>query len=497
FKDSVVFAASNKYQDKVGFRKTFLGTNYRKEWSTPVTLKEFNIKKEQGGLTIKSLGGGKQTKSLRLADKDGTEWTLRSVDKDPEKALPPNLRGTLAQGIVQDMISASHPYAPLVVPDLARAVGVITPDPKFFFIPDDPNFGIYREMFANTVGMLENRDPGAKYTDTKSTGKVINKMIEDNDHHVDQESVLNARLLDMLIGDFDRHFDQWKWGTTDTGAGKLYYPIPKDRDQAFFNSNGLLLKIIAKRDMPFLQGFKSRIVDINGLNYVARDFDRLFMSNLDEAAWERITKNFQQNLTDDVIDKAVTKFPPAIAEMDSNTIAEKLKSRRDGLLKDAMKYYRFLSRTVSVAGSNKAEYFHIRQTPNGIQLTVYKKIGSTDSASVMYDRVFDDRVTKELRLYGLNGNDKFEIDSNVSSRIKLRIIGGKGNDTFNLKGNIRNFIYDLSTEKNALINLRRTNKNLSSNAQIIDYKYTGFEYTKLRFPRINLGYNVEDKLLVG
>ena len=497
FKDSVVISASNKYKDKVGFRKIFLGSNYRKEWSKPITMQEFNLHKEKGGLTIKSLGGGKQTKSLRLTDKDGSEWSLRSIDKDPEKALPQNLRGTLAQGIVQDMISASHPYGALVVPDLARAVGVITPDPRVFFIPDDPAFGIYREMFANTVAMLENRNPGGAFVDTKSTGKVIDKMLKDNDHHVDQEKVLNARLLDMLIGDFDRHFDQWKWGTGDTGIGKLYYPIPKDRDQAFFNSNGLLLKILSGKQMPFLQGFKMKIRDINGFNYVARDFDRLFLNNLDQQAWEKITTSFQQNMTDAVIDSAVTKFPPGIAAMDSKIIAEKLKSRRDILLKQALRYYKFLSREVSVAGSNKSEYFHIKQAPNGLQLIVYKKIGTTDSASVMYNRVFDQKQTRELRLYGLNGNDKFEIDSNVSSSIKIRMIGGKGNDTFDLKGNVSSIVYDLSTEKNALIHSNRARRKITSDPMINDYKYTGYEYTKTRFPRINLGYNDEDKVLLG
>ncbi len=497
YRDTVVISASDRYKDKFGFRKFILGANYRKEWATPISMKEFNLKKEKGGLTIKSLGGGKQTKSLRLEDKDGREWTLRSVDKDPEKALPANLRGTLAQGIVQDMISASHPYGPLVVPDLARAVGVITPDPEVFFVPDDYAFGIYRPIFANTVVMLESRDPGAGFVDTKSTNKVMNKLLEDNDHHIDQEKVLNARLLDMLIGDFDRHADQWKWGTSDTGVGKLYYPIPKDRDQAFFNSDGLLIKLFSKKQMPFLQGFKKNIRDINGFNYVARDFDRFFLNNLDEEAWKTITEKFQTNLTGEVIEKAVTKFPAAITGLDTAIIAEKLISRRNGLLKNALKYYKFLSREVTVTGSNKAEYFHIRKHPKGLQLTVYKKIGSTDSASVMYNRVFEDKVTRELRLYGLNGNDKFEIDPDVSSKIKLRIIGGKGNDTFDLKGNIHNFVYDLTTENNAKINLRRTNREFSSNASIIDYKSTGFEYTKIRFPRINLGYNVEDKLLLG
>ena len=497
FKDSVVISASDKYKDNVGFRKFFLGANYRKEWSTPIVLKEFNIHKVKGGLTIKSMGGGQQTKSLRLVDKDGTEWTLRTVDKDPEKALPENLRGTLAQGIVQDMISAAHPYAPLVVPALAKAVGVITPNPEFYFVPDDPEFGIYRELFANKVMLLEQREPGSGFVDTKSTGKVTNKMLEDNDHHIDQEKVLNARLLDMLIADWDRHADQWRWGTADTGKGKLYYPIPRDRDQAFFNSDGLLLGYLSRKQVPYLEGFKKKIKKISGLNYKERDFDRFFMNNLDEATWKKITADFQNKLTNEVIENAVTGFPAPIANMDAKLVSEKLKSRRDQLSKEALKYYTFISKVVSVPGSNKSEYFHVTKHANGLQLTVYKKLNSTDSASVMYNRVFDEKITKQIRLYGLNGEDKFEIDEDVSSKIKLRIIGGKGNDTFNLKGNVRNKVYDLSTEKNASINLRKTKKEFSSNPAVNEYKSTSFQYTRKRFPQINLGYNDEDKFLVG
>ncbi len=497
FKDSVVISASDRYKANTGFRKTFLGNNYRKEWSTAIAMKEFNIRKEQGGLTIKSLGGGQQTKSLQLLDKNGIEWTLRSVDKDPEKAMPANLRGGIAQNIVQDMISASNPYAPLVVAELAKAADIITPEPELFFVPDDYAFGQYRELFANTVVMLENRNPEKNAEDAKSTNKIINKMLEDNDHHVDQEKVLTARLLDILIADFDRHAAQWKWGTGDTGKGKLYYPIPRDRDQAFFNSDGLLVKYLSRKQMPFLGGFKSRIKNINYFNYNARDFDRTFLNNLDEAKWIEITNIFQQNISDEVIHNAVKKFPKEIAALDSQIIANKLISRRNDLLKQVLQYYAFISSTVSVTGSNKSEYFHIKKNDLGLQLTVYKKLEDTDSASIMYNRIFDDKITKEIRLYGLNGDDKFEIDEDVSSKIKIRIIGGIGSDSFNLKGNVRNFIYDLSSEKNVILNMRRTKQEFSTNYKVNEYKSTGFQYNKKSFPQINVGYNVEDKVLVG
>ncbi len=101
---------------------------------TCYTLKFLILRKEKGGFQIISLGGGKQTKSLRLKELKGDkEWTLRSVDKDPEKALPSNLRGTMAQAIVEDMISASHPFAPLSIPCFGQSCWCSYPEPTILF----------------------------------------------------------------------------------------------------------------------------------------------------------------------------------------------------------------------------------------------------------------------------------------------------------------------------------------------------------------------------
>ena len=87
YKDTFTIAASKYYPVIKGLRKFFMGQNYRPEWSTPVNMKVFNISKERGGFTIGGLGGGNQTKSLRLIEKKtGKEWVLRSLNKHPAKA---------------------------------------------------------------------------------------------------------------------------------------------------------------------------------------------------------------------------------------------------------------------------------------------------------------------------------------------------------------------------------------------------------------------------
>src|SRR5687768_10837533 len=94
-KDSVTISASTKYGDPSFFKRLFLGKNYRNVWAQPVRLPVFHLK--QLGFTVDKLGGGQQTKSLRLRDPEGREWALRTIDKDVEGALPKWLQNTLAE----------------------------------------------------------------------------------------------------------------------------------------------------------------------------------------------------------------------------------------------------------------------------------------------------------------------------------------------------------------------------------------------------------------
>lgn len=497
YKDYVEAPASTQYEQASWLKQVFNGKNHRKEWSTPVRLKVFNIHQEKGGFKIDGVGGGKQTKSLKLTDKDGHEWNLRTIDKDPAQAIPANFRESFAANIVQDLISAAHPYAPLAIPPMAEATGVMVATPEFFFVPDDPSLGYYRPMFANKVCMLERKDP-AENEDSKSSYKLFNKMREDNDHTVDQEAVLRARLLDILVADWDRHFDQWRWATTDTGQGKLYVPIPRDRDQAFFYSEGLIIRYVARRRIPFLKGLRYGIPKINSHNKVAKDFDRMFLNNLDENDWKRISTDFATRLTDSVISGAVHKMPPEIYAIRGKTITEKLINRKNIISYKSLRYYRFISKEVEVLGSNDNEFFRLTH-PGGdsIKLTVYSYRKNADTNFIMYQRVFDPKITKEIRLYGFNGADRFEVDSGIHSKIRIRMIGGRGNDSFTVKSPLRTIVYDNTNEQNYLRDYRRTKKVFQSDPNVNEYKMSGFNYPVRRYPRFLAGINGDDGLLMG
>src|SRR4029453_8326402 len=58
----------------------------------------------------------------------------------------------------------------------------------------------------------------------------------------DSRAYLKARLVDQLIGDWDRHRNQWRWARV-SGADR-WQPIPEDRDQAYVCFEGLVISLL-------------------------------------------------------------------------------------------------------------------------------------------------------------------------------------------------------------------------------------------------------------
>ncbi|MBK7562152.1 MAG: hypothetical protein IPI68_11755 [Chitinophagaceae bacterium] len=128
-----------------------------------------------------------------------------------------------------------------------------------------------------------------------STDEVAEKLEKDNDNDVDQLALLRIRILDMFIMDLDRHEDQWIWGANENGKGKMFFPIAKDRDQAFYINQGILPGIIKSKSLvPQLEGFKAQARDINRFNFAARNLDRFFLNELTEADWKQEAESFCQ-----------------------------------------------------------------------------------------------------------------------------------------------------------------------------------------------------------
>jgi hypothetical protein len=499
FPDSVLVAANTKLKS-TGLRNLFIGKNYRKEWTTPVKVPVLDFGKEFGGITPEKEGGGKQTRSLRVKNKAGREWALRSVEKYPEAAIPPDLRQTFVKDIVADGISASYPFGGLSVETFAKAAGVPTLRKKLVFIPDDPRLGRFRETFKNTLATLEERQP-EDVDEDDNTDKVVLKLAKDNDDHIDQRAVLKARLLDNYYMDLDRHEGQWSWTTRDTGKGKIYVPIPKDQDQAFFTNQGIIPYFVKKPWVaPELQGFDDKADNIKTFNKPARNFDRFFLNELSKETWSNYIDSFLTKMTDKVIEDALMRQPKEVRGFHYDEIVKTLKQKRAHFKNDMMEYYGFLSKEVTIVGSNQRELFTIDKLPeNKMRVTVHKIDKNNVISSKIYDRLFDKDETKEVLLYGLEDRDSFVVRGG-DGNIKVRIIGGPGDDHFNneSKEGKRIRVYDVTGFENNSFSGNEGGfiKRLSTDPRVNEYNRLSYKYGYFN-PSIRYAYSVDDGLFLG
>lgn len=505
FEDSVTVAVSEQYDASPGQEKWY-GTNYRQEWGQAVKFRTLDIRKEKGGLTVLKRGGGMQTRSLRLADPSGKEYVLRSVEKYPESAIPKVLRKTVANDIVQDQISASHPYGALIIPPLAGAAKVYHTDPELVWLPDDPALGIFQEDFGGAIYLFEEREIRPDNLDDEdykfySTDKMLRKRLEDQDYELDQKKVLRARLLDLFIGDWDRHDDQWRWIGVETKKGREFLPMPRDRDQAFFVNEGILPKIASRKwIMPKFQGFDHELRDVNGFMFNGRYFDRSFLNDLDREDWEEEVDDFIERMDDKAIDKALERLPKAINQYRGREVADKLKHRKSWLKEEALTYYDFISKNVDVYGTFKDELFEIRHEPDGkVDVEVSKISKKGNAKQKIFNRKFDPEVTQEIRLYGLEGEDEFTITGEGPGKIKVRLMSGLEPDQINDQSELKrkaNLIYQWQQQPDKLV-LGRSSRILSSkSSSVFDYDRKAFKYDKL-MPLVSLEYNVDDGIFLG
>jgi hypothetical protein len=382
---------------------------------------------------------------------------------------------------------------------MSEASGVPHAKPRLVYVPDDPRLGFYQEDFKNSLAIFEEREPG-RYGNSIGTERVLEHLQEDNDDRIRQQSLLKARLLDLFIMDFDRHEDQWRWASIDTGKGKVYFPIPRDRDQAFFINEGIIPRQVRKPwFLPSVQGFRVRAHNIITFNYNARLFDRIFLNQVTKQQWSDSVDVFLRQMTDSVIERSIRQQPPEIFPHSGPKIIETLKRRKNYLKEEALQYYKYLAREVEITGSDKKEYFHIERMDNGsVHVTVQKIDKDGKLAGNIYDRLFVKSETKEVQLYGMGGVDSFRITGKNANNIKVRMIGGAGEDIFEnfTNTNRKNVIYDLKSEENVYRGNFRMELSYDPGVNQPNRNRKNIRYNLLR-PMFAMTFNRDDGLFVG
>ncbi len=511
FDNDISAAIYNKEETtKSKFYQSLWGDHYRKVYSTDIKIPIATLDTLLGGFTIDRRGGGQVTRSLRLIDSTGKRYSLRAMRKSvtqflqkgafKDTYLEDDFDDTFTEELLSDFYTSSYPYAFLVVGGLADAIGVYHANSKVYYIPKHPALGQYNKDFGDEMYFLEER-PGKEHRNLTSFGKpddiegtddLLKNLRKDEEYQMDEAHYIRTRLFDMILGDWDRHSDQWRWSRFDTKKRKLYRPIPKDRDQVFSNYDGGLLSVI-KFIVPLtrkFQVYQGELKNVRWINESGIRLDRTFAQNSGKKIWLEEASYIKDNLNDDAIDKAFSNLPVELQDATIERIKGYLRKRRDNIEDIAGRYYKYLSKQVIIRGTDKDDRFEIIRNDNSTTIKI-SRIKDGVPQEPFYERTILSEETKEIWIYGLDDDDEFIVTGKGRNPICTRIVGGQNNDKYTIENGRQIRIYDHKSKPNTVVKKGGAKFIFSNNYNHNTYDYNKYiDKTNTLTPLV--GFNPDD-----
>jgi hypothetical protein len=421
--------AGAEYAAGAWFRFLF-GSGYRDLWTTPIRAPVLDPATEAGGLAPVRQVGEKQTLALALRGRDGRDYTFRSLQKHPDRILPPEWRAGFPGYIVRDATSGTHPAAGVIVPALSEAAGVAAAPARLVILADHASLGPFRETFANQLGTFAEHprpagpaSPGFRgVTEILSTRELWTLWMQGPETRVDSRAYLRARTLELWLDDYDRHGGQWRWMRLPDEA--RLQPLPEDPDMALLHHDGVVkagLRAYVPRLLRFTESYPSRL---DGPLMNAWALDRWLLADLGAADFEEVARDLQRRLDDTTIEGALRRMPPEWYAISGSRTLAALVARRDGLVEYMRRVYRYYAERVDVRGSDRAESVTVDRSADGaVEVTL-----ALDEAGAgpHYRRRFAAGETKEVRVYLHGGDDRVRSAGPRKGPILVRVIAGGG-----------------------------------------------------------------------
>ena len=502
---SVYDAASTKKSKLYNF---LWGRHYRDYYSKKIEAANLELDTLYGGVKVDRAGGGHQTKSLRLETPNNNQYVIRALKKSGVRFLQAvafknqyvvdDFTGSYADKFLLDFYTTSHPYTPLVIGPMADNLGIRHTTPRLFYIPKQSTLNNFNENFGDELYYLEDRPMETEENPNKviGTDEVIHHFAKDEKYKMDEKAWIKARLFDMLIGDWDRHQDQWKFEARKENGWVIYSPIPKDRDQAFAKYDGFIMGILMDfPELKHMQTFDNQIKNVKWFNREPYPLDLIFAKNSVEKDWLDVAGFIQDHLTESDIRTAFKKLPKEVQDNVSEDLIQKLLIRKKDLPKYALQYFRILQQKVILTGTNKKDKFVISRLPhNQTEVAIFRLKKSGEE--LISSKVYSGALTKTILLYGLDGKDQFEVKGKQKASIKIRLLGGLDADTYMVSNPKKINVYDYKSQPNFFEGINGSRVRLTDDYDINQYNYKSAKYNVFT-TFMNFGFNPDDAVSVG
>lgn len=245
-----------------------------------------------------------------------------------------------------------------------------------------------------------------------------------------------------------------------------------------------------------VRGFEQAGWEDSVLSYLKKSFEK-------GAVGAKVWKNIGMDEITSEGRAAIRTMPKRVFQTTGEDIIKKLQARRNSLPEYTKELYLTLAKNVDVVGTDQKEMYEVERLQNGNTSVEVYGLSNDDHSlkDLLYHREFKLKETKEIRLYGLSGEDRFNIRGKSEKGIRIRVIGGKGSDVVidssSVRGvNKKTIVYDRKDKKNTIIKGSETKLKLSKDKSVNEYNRKLFKYNRI-IPIVRVGYNIDDGVFLG
>lgn len=469
------------------------GTHYEPLYYKPVSVKAISLNSLYGGLSI--LREFKDLHTLVLKDKNERLYLLRPLGGSTSflnssffKSIYDidDLEDTYIGDFITEAFTIVHPYGFIASNRMAKDINLISNRYDIAYI----STGEATDTIADGSNIRGNLVTITRlpFTEQEKVFANVEKLLEElhkgDTYDVDQQLYIRTRLFDMLIGDWNKIPESWGWITSLKNDSVIFRPMVLDRNHAYPKIEGLLFKpLLGMLGLGFITNYDETLDNVKKFNTLGYALDVALTQKSGEDVWLEQARYLKIHLTDQLINSAFSALPKEIQDGGIQEIKRKLINRRNQIEDIAHRYYLSLQETPVITGTNNDDRFVFGEDETG---NLHLQIYNSNSDRPYFDRHYSSKYTKEIWLYGLDGNDLFE-GNRPTNRIKLLVIGGKGINEYDFAHKEKIKVYESRSQKERLADSLSIKMVYPSNEEnALKYDYKKLSYKKLSVTPIGL-----------
>jgi hypothetical protein len=386
------------------------------------------------------------------------------------------VRGTELENTLRKVEKMSFPFASSVTSKLAEKLQINTNNP----------------ILVAHDGSLQYLS--VKDTNVLSTNEALNKLHNDSSLKVDKSLYLRHQLLNFIIGNTNFPFENYHWKIALNSKEKTMVPYIDSYQNQYMNFDGTY-KVISKlvQSYKHLEPYDVRIKNIKKISQKFIGFDVNILSTTSFDFWQKEITYIKSVLNEQAIDDIIKQLPKGIITSKTESLFSILKQRIETLDQIGTIYYNLISPHKVVVATNANNLIDIKRTDLGVIIQIYNEIDGKQNAIQSYK--FLSENTKNIWIYGLKGNDYFEVSGQSKKNIPIKLIGGMNSDKYEINTGKNVVVYD-NQSQSFIIHKDKAKFKYFDDTYVTTYDAGKYKHVTNKI-KPKFGANPDDGLFIG